>query len=61
MRWGAWKLVSKDRGTWELYDMKNDRTELHDLSVQRSDVANKMIAAWEEWADQVGAKKFPAK
>jgi len=57
VRWGDWKLVSRDRGKWELYNMKQDRTELHDLIAEKPDIAERMIAEWERWADQVGVKK----
>lgn len=61
VRSAKWKLVSKDRGKWELYDMINDRTELNNLIDEKSDVAEKMIAAWEKWADEVKVKRLPGK
>ena len=50
VRDGKWKLTQKWRGEWELYDMEADRTELHNIIGEHPDVAEKMKAAWNRWA-----------
>jgi arylsulfatase A-like enzyme len=57
VRWGEWKLVSKDRGVWELYNLEEDRTELNDVSKENVDIANELKTAWEDWAVKVGVRK----
>ncbi|WP_168564887.1 arylsulfatase [Crateriforma spongiae] len=51
---GDWKLVREYGKPWELYDMANDRTELNDLADTRPEVRDRLIAAWESWADRTG-------
>lgn len=55
VRMDTYKLVSdwdENGGDWELYDMKKDRTETHNIIEDYPEVANKMIAQYEEWADK---------
>jgi len=52
MRDGRWKLVSKHPGPWELYDMVEDRTELNDLAATNEPRVEKMVRAYEEWAER---------
>ncbi|MDF9832150.1 arylsulfatase A-like enzyme [Ereboglobus sp. PH5-5] len=60
VRDGDWKLVAKDRnGPWELYNMATDRTELNNLAAQHKDIANRLAAAWENWAVEAKAKPWP--
>lgn len=51
-REGQWKLVQKWRGPWELYDMEADRTELHDVSKEHPEIASRLQAAWDGWAER---------
>ncbi|MHC4886475.1 MAG: arylsulfatase [Planctomycetota bacterium] len=55
VRDGRWKL-SWDRREerWELYDIEADRTELNDLSETKPEIRDRLIAAWEAWAERVG-------
>jgi arylsulfatase len=52
VRSGKRKLVMKYKGPWELYDIEADRTEQHNLSNAHPDVAQKLIAQWEAWANR---------
>ena len=52
VRDGRWKLVQKWRGPWELYDMEADRTELHDISKEHPEIASRLQASWNGWAQR---------
>jgi len=52
VRDGRWKLVQKWRGPWELYDMEADRTELHDVSKEHPEIASRLQASWNGWAQR---------
>jgi arylsulfatase A-like enzyme len=52
LRESKWKLVMKYKGPWELYDMEADRTERHNLIDAKPDLAKKLIAEWEAWAER---------
>ncbi len=54
VRDGNWKLVNRHPGAWELYDIDTDRTELHDLAAANAPVRDRLVAAYEEWANEVG-------
>jgi len=54
VRDGRFKLVIKYPGDWELYDMVEDRTELNDLAGVNRPQVEKMVAAWNEWAERCG-------
>ncbi len=60
MRQGDWKLVSqydnqaKKFKDWELYNMTTDRSELKDLSNEKTELKNRMINDFEQWAGRVG-------
>jgi arylsulfatase len=54
VRHGKWKLVAQVGGDWELYDLEKDRSELQDLSTDFPEMKAKLVAKWEEWADQIG-------
>lgn len=56
IRRGKWKLVAERNQPWELYDMQADRTELNNLAETRSDIANELEAAWEDWAKRTYVK-----
>lgn len=57
-REGRWKAVfDKRKGAWELYDVEADPGETNELSQTEPERLSAMIAAWEAWADDVGAKR----
>lgn len=60
---GRWKIVSayrRDQPTrWELYDMVADRVESKDLSAEHPVQKQKLIDAWQAWADRVGVQPWP--
>ncbi|MDF1659038.1 MAG: arylsulfatase [Verrucomicrobiales bacterium] len=59
VRDGPWKLVAKgSKSPWELYDMENDRTEMNNLIESKPEIAGRMIAQYEAWANHVGAVPF---
>ena len=59
VRDGRWKLVQKWRGPWELYDIAADRTEQRDLVREHSDIAAKLEAAWNAWAQRAFVDDWP--
>ncbi|MDF9826136.1 arylsulfatase A-like enzyme [Ereboglobus sp. PH5-10] len=60
VRDGDWKLVAKGSdGPWELYNIAADRAELNNLAAQHKDIANRLAAAWENWAIEAKAKPWP--
>jgi arylsulfatase len=52
IRDGKWKLVMKYRGEWELYDLEADRTEQRNLVKERPEIAKKLAARWNAWAER---------
>ncbi len=53
MREGDMKLVwIGARNVWELYDLKTDPMELTDLAEKDVATRDRMVKAWEEWADR---------
>ena len=57
-RQGDWKAVfDKTVGAWALYDVDADPGETNDLAQAEAARLNAMIAAWEDWADDVGARR----
>ena len=40
---------------WELYDLKTDRGETTDLAARHPDRVEKLAAAYQQWANRVGA------
>jgi arylsulfatase len=52
VRDGKWKLVMRHRLPWQLFDMEADRTELHDLSKEHPEIASRLEAAWNAWAER---------
>ena len=61
MRDGRWKLVAKHGGPWELYDMDADRTELNDLSKSTPEIARKLKARYDAWAERSYVVPWPAR
>ncbi|MDR2473745.1 MAG: arylsulfatase [Tannerella sp.] len=62
MRDGKWKIVTKtkereqfDPSSVKLYDMEADPTEMNDLSKTEPARTAAMYAAWNEWAQSIGA------
>jgi arylsulfatase len=55
---GKWKLVALKgneptyKGAWELYDLSIDRAESNNLIDQHPEVAAKLEAKWEKWAQE---------
>jgi arylsulfatase len=59
VRDGEWKLVSKGvNSPWELYDMEEDRTEMNNLISEQPDIATRMIAQYDDWAQRAGVVPF---
>ena len=59
VRDGQWKLVAKGvNGAWELYDMEADRTESTNLIQAKPELAEKMIAQYDAWAEHAGVVPF---
>ncbi len=59
VRDGKWKLVSKGvNSPWELYDMEADRAEMNDLIESHQEVADRLIAQYDEWAKRAGVVPF---
>ena len=53
VREGAWKLVAKGRDSpWELYNLAEDRTELRDLSASKPELAARLAALWQAYAER---------
>jgi arylsulfatase A-like enzyme len=59
VRDGKWKLVMRHRQPWQLFDMEADRTEQHDLIEQQPDLAAKLEAAWNAWAQRTFVDDWP--
>jgi arylsulfatase A-like enzyme len=59
VREGKWKLVMRHREPWQLFDMEADRTEQHDLIEQHPDLASKLEAAWNAWAQRTFVDDWP--
>lgn len=59
LRDGKWKLVQRHRRPWQLFDMEADRTERHDVIDQHPDLARKLEAAWNEWAQRTDVDDWP--
>jgi len=53
VRAGDYKLVAKGaKGKWELYDISRDRSELNDLSGEKPELAQKLAAMWQSYAER---------
>ncbi|MCX5768775.1 MAG: sulfatase-like hydrolase/transferase, partial [Candidatus Hydrogenedentes bacterium] len=59
VREGNSKLVATKDGQWELYDIEADRTELNNLVDKNRPRAVELYNAWEQWANDCGAKIPP--
>jgi arylsulfatase A-like enzyme len=59
VRDGKWKLVALSGKPWELYDIERDRTELNDLSATHPEVATRLAAAWDAWAERSLVRRSP--
>lgn len=63
-RQGDWKIVWQNppwgpKERWALYNIAKDPAEQHDLSESHPEVAQAMIARWNEWAKQQGVVPIP--
>ncbi|MCH7725428.1 MAG: arylsulfatase [Planctomycetes bacterium] len=56
VRVGDWKLVAEKSKDWELYDLSCDRSETKNLAKQHTDMAEKLAAKYDAWANRVGAR-----
>jgi arylsulfatase len=58
LRMGRWKAtwISAPFGVsdWELFDLAIDPGEVHDLADRHPDILQRLVAAWESYADDVG-------
>ena len=52
VREGKWKLVMRHKTPCQLFDMEADRTEQHDLSAQHPEIASRLAAAYDGWAQR---------
>ena len=59
VRDGQWKLVMRHRLPWQLFDMEADRTEQHDLIAQHPELAARLEAAWQAWAQRTFVDVWP--
>lgn len=59
VRDGRWKLVALRERPWELYDIQNDRTELTDLIAGEPEVAKRLEAEWDSWANENHVTPLP--
>lgn len=55
IRHGNWKAVRPPGSNWQLFDLANDPTEQADLAADQPSRLSELIAAWQAWADRVGA------
>ncbi len=58
VREDAWKLVSRFPEEWELYNLEADRTEMNNVAGRHPDIASRLKAKWEVWAERVGVKPW---
>ncbi|MCF8378735.1 MAG: arylsulfatase [Bacteroidales bacterium] len=56
VRHGDWKLVAKSKEAWELYNIKLDRTEMNNLIGSEPEIAGKLEAEYNAWAEENGVK-----
>ncbi len=53
-----WKVLLQEEpygtGQWQLYDLRADPGEQNDLSERFPEIRDELIAAWQNYADQVG-------
>ena len=56
VRDGDWKLVAKKGDPWELYNMSLDRSETLNLIEEEPEIASRLQASYEAWAEQIGVE-----
>ncbi len=49
---GQWKLVMRHKQPWQLFDMEADRTEQSDVIKDHPEIASRLTAAWDDWAER---------
>lgn len=54
LRRGDWKITDIGDGTWRLFDIAKDPGEKIDLSASQAAQKAQLVAAWEDYARQVG-------
>jgi arylsulfatase A-like enzyme len=54
LRRGDWKITDVGDGTWRLFYVANDPGETIDLSGSQGAQKTQLVAAWEDYARQVG-------
>jgi arylsulfatase len=59
VREGRWKLVMRHKTPWQLFDMEADRTEQHDLSAAHPEIASRLAAAYDGWAQRAFVDDWP--
>jgi arylsulfatase len=59
VRDGQWKLVQRHKLPWQLFDMEADRTEQHDRLKEQPEIAKKMEAQWNAWAERSFVDPWP--
>lgn len=59
VRDGKWKLVQRHKKPWQLFDMEADRTERHDRIGDEPELAKKLQAAWDAWAERTYVDEWP--
>jgi arylsulfatase A-like enzyme len=55
---GRWKLVSRYPEKWELFDLEADRCELRDLATADPARAQRMAAAYDQWAARANVRPW---
>jgi arylsulfatase len=59
VRDGKWKLVLRHREPWQLFDMESDRTEQRDVIKEHPEIAEKLAASWDRWAERTYVDEWP--
>jgi arylsulfatase len=57
-REGQWKLVMRHKQPWQLFDMEADRTEQSDVIKDHPQIASRLAAAWDAWAERTYVDKW---
>ena len=58
LRMGDWKLVAQNQQSWELYNLASDRSETRDVIDQEPELARKLQARWQSFADEIGVVEW---
>ena len=52
VRDGQWKLVQRHKTPWQLFDMQADRPEQHDMIAAHPEIASRLQAVYDAWAQR---------